>query len=202
MYWTGQRPSSPPLVTFAQAQAQLRIVTSDEQQYITDLIDACSEYAEQALDSSLLFRTITAVYNDGPPVFHPNGPGPGIDAWPQNWMQGNRYFLPRGPVLLGNVQSITDANGQSLAFTQDRQGLMDYAILKPSQNFTGPVTIVYTAGYGSTAAAVPSDICMAIRTHVATLFENRTSADEKAVLAVPHSLEAFYALRKRTPPVA
>jgi hypothetical protein len=197
MYYTYTRPTSPAVISWAQMQAQLRVVTDDEQQFVTDLVDACTEYAEQALDSSLLTRTITAVY-DAPSVLNPGG---FIGSWPSNWHNGQRFFLPRGPVPIGGVVSITDTNGKSLSFTQDRSGFADYAVLTPDQNFVSPLTIVYSAGYGSAAANVPGDICMAIRLHASTLFEQRASTDEKQILAVPHSLEAFYANRKRTAPV-
>jgi len=158
MYYTQTRPLSPPLITFAQMQSQLRIVTVDEQQYITDLVSAATEYAEQALDSSLLTRTITAVYTL-PQVFALYGAsayagaGNGSD-FPSNWLQGQRFFLPRGPVPIGagGITSAIDFNGKALTFTQDRGGLNDYLVLTPGQSFTAPLTIVPVAGLEKVSA--------------------------------------------------
>jgi len=202
MYYSQTRPASPPLITFAQMQSQLRITTDDEAQYIADLIDAATEYAEQALDSSLLTRVISVVYTT-PQVFDLTGTSGMAVDFPSSWAQGQRFYLPRGPVSIGSVISAIDTNAKSLTFTQDRRGLADYCVLTPGQAFVAPLTITYTAGYGAAAAAVPADLRMAIRTHTATLFENRESVSEgKTLAAVPHSLEAFYRLRRRACPVA
>lgn len=187
MLWTGTRPTSPPLATFAQLQSQLRIRSGEEEQYILDLLDACTEYAEQTLDTSLLTRTITAT------EYHQAA----IDFWGTAERYPNRVYLPRGPV--SSVTSVTDSKSASISFTQQRFGLADFVVL--NDPYAAPVTIVYQAGYGADAASVPSDIKMAIRTHVAHLFERREAADEKSIVNVPLSLMAFYALRRRTPPV-
>lgn len=163
----------------------LRLTTYDEQAYWQDLLDACTEYAENALDTSLLLRTITATYYRNDPV-------------PLGWVGYDNYtphsiHLPRGPVQ--SVTSVTDANSNTITYELERSGLTDKVIL--TEGYTAPLVIVYQAGYGSTVNNTPADIRMAIRTHVATLFEQRASTDEKNILAVPHSLEIFYQQRKR-----
>jgi len=187
MLWVGARPTAPPLVTFAQMQAQLRITTTDETQYITDLVDACTEHAENALDSSLLQRTIVATYYGAEPV----------NLWTDYWDKCKLY-LPRGPVQ--SITSVIDSNNTTITDWQlQRHGLADFCLVKGV--FVAPLTITYVAGYGNTAAAVPSDLCMAIRMHVASLYRFREPVSDKALSTVPRSLEAFYALRRRTPPV-
>jgi uncharacterized phiE125 gp8 family phage protein len=185
MKWTGTRPTDPCLVTYGQMQSQLRIVSDDEQDYVDDVVDACIDYAEQALDASLLIRAITAIYYDQA------GPYYGV------YRNYHRLALPRGPVQ--SVTSVTDANGTITGFTLEGEGNTD--ILKITQAWTAPLTVVFVAGFGSNVTDVPADIRMAIRTHAATLFEQRASTDEKAILPVPHSLEAFYQLRRRSSPV-
>lgn len=187
MLWTGTRPTSPPLATFAQLQSQLRIRSGEEEQYILDLLDACTEYAEQTLDSSLLTRTITATY------WHQGA----VDFWGSPERYADRVFLPRGPVI--SVTSVIDANGQNIGYQSQRFGLADFVqFMGP---YASPVVVTYQAGYGATADTVPADIRMAIRTHVAHLFERREAADEQAVVNVPLSLVSFYGQRRRTPPV-
>jgi len=166
--------------------SSLRVTTFDEQIYWQDLLDACTEYAENALDSSLLTRTITATYFE----YHTTPLGFfGYDGYYPRLL-----LLPRGPVQ--SITSITDANGNVINFNWETYGNSDK--LRMLSGYVAPLTVVYQAGYGDTADNVPSDIRMAIRTHVATLFEQRGSTDEKAILAVPHSLEAFYQLRRRS----
>jgi uncharacterized phiE125 gp8 family phage protein len=191
MKWDGQRPLTPSLFSWDQVTQQLRLTDISESNYVTDLMDACTEYAEQALESSLLTRTITATFFAPPQASN-------LSYYPP---QNNGMFLPRGPVQ--SITSVTDANGTVLASTTyilEREGHADLLIML--YGWKPPLTVVYTAGYGVNVTDVPSDIRMAIRTHVATLFDQRASTDERAILPVPHSLEAFYALRRRTSVVA
>jgi uncharacterized phiE125 gp8 family phage protein len=188
MKWTATRPAAPPLASFTQMQSQLRLTTTDEQIYWQDLLDACTEHAENALNSSLLVRTIVAVY------YEPSNPS--YQAYYRNTER--RLHLPRGPVQ--SVSTAIDAAGITLTnYSLEREGNTD--LLHVGQGFTPPLTVTYTAGYGSNMTDVPADIRMAIRTHVATLFEQRASTDEKTILPVPHSLEMFYAARRRGSPV-
>jgi uncharacterized phiE125 gp8 family phage protein len=191
MNWTGPRPTSPPLVTFAQMQAQLRIDDDDEQQYIADLVDAATEYAEVAMDTSLLQRTITAIYYAGAnPVPYFNG----SLAQTQTGL-----YLPRGPVQ--SIVSVTDKNGTPITDYQ-LQGSGTYDSIKINLPWAPPLTIVYIAGYGTLESpAVPSDIPMMIRMHVASWWRNRESISDRAMMAVPHNLESAYERRKRSPPI-
>jgi uncharacterized phiE125 gp8 family phage protein len=188
MKWTATRPTTPPLVTFPQMQAQLRIDGVDEQDYITDLIDAATEHAENALATSLIRRNITATFYDENASIHNTN-------FNQN---GTRLYLPHGPVA--SVTTVTDTNGNALTYRFGASGHAEYITIT-SVSYTYPITVVYVAGYGTTAATVPADIRMAIRTHVASLWSNRESISEKAMVPVPHSLEQFYQLRRRTTPV-
>jgi uncharacterized phiE125 gp8 family phage protein len=187
------RPSSSvtPLVTWAQMQAQLRLDTADEQQLISDYVDACIEYAEQALYSSLLTRTI--VVQDAAPI--------SLVFWAACQPKA-RYELPRGPVQ--SITSMVDANGQVIPpanMILDGYGFLDILNVNYS-SYVAPVTITYVAGYGPAAANVPADICMAIRTHVAGLWRNRESISDRTLLPVPHGLQDFYRLKARTTPAA
>jgi len=188
--WSGTRPTSPPLLTYPQLAAQLRIDDFDEQTYIMDLLDAATEYAEQALDSSLLTRTITATYYTSQT----------FDMYPGLfWGYEKRLVLPRGPVSA--IQSITDADANNITQYQlQRHGFTDEVSIR--QTYTAPLTIVYTAGYGDTAADVPADIRLALRTHVASLWRTRESISDRQMIPTPQSLADFYARRNRTAPVA
>ena len=200
MNWTGTRPLSSyagtgtnqtgtPVVTLQQMIDQLRISETAEYSYICDLIDAATEYAESSLDCSLLTRTITANYFES--------------ATPFNYLttrcDAGKLYLPRGPIVA--IASIVDATGQALTNYQlGGSGNADWIQLQ--QGFKPPVVVTYTAGYGATLLSVPADIRLAIRTHVASLWRVRESISEDRLMPVPHSLEAFYALKRRSSPGA
>jgi len=191
MLFTGIRPTNDaggnPVVSSAQMTAQLRLDDPTELLYIADLVDAAAEYAEQAMDTSLITRTCTVIHYQ-PPMYLTSVPV---------FTKQVKLFLPRGPVA--SITSVVDAISRAVTFTHERQGTEDYAVL--TGTFTMPITVTYAAGWG-TAAQVPADIRLAIRTHVVSLWENRASVSDTHYLPVPHSLEEFYAKRRRTSSVA
>jgi uncharacterized phiE125 gp8 family phage protein len=146
------------------------LVLAGDAAYVRELTAAAAEYAEEALGASLITRTITAEF-----------------------YEGEKLFLPRGPVM--TVTSVTDAGGRAVGWRLERYGRSD--LLVTTAAYTTPLTVVYTAGYGSGITNVPADIRHAIRTHVATLYENRESVSDKAKMPVPHSLADFYRMKSR-----
>lgn len=190
--YTNPRPSSPPLVTYPQLKAQLRIDADDEKDYLMDLLDAATEAAEQMMDASLLTRTITATINqhDLPFTFtyDPN--------FCEHW-----HTLPRGPVQA--ITSAVDSAGNQVEYKWQRVGNTDrirFTTATPAIQF--PVTVTYTAGYGQNVTDIPADIRLALRTHVAALWSTREATTTDAQTAVPFSLQSFYALKRRTGQVA
>jgi uncharacterized phiE125 gp8 family phage protein len=147
-----------------------------EQQYLTDLLAAATEYAQEATASSLLTQTLTASYYTG-------------DTDNREWLT-----LPRGPVT--SVISVT-SNGEPVTqFTLTRIGNTDR--LQVPNGWQEPLTVIYTAGYGVDPQDCPGDIRHAIRQHVATLYEYRETVTEKSTATVvPHTLDAFYQRKNR-----
>ena len=170
MKWTVTvSPTSRP-VDWPTAKTHLRIDSTDEKSYVEQLIDAATDFAGEALSSSLMAQTITAVFYEGEPI-----------------------HLPRGPLIA--VTSITDDDGTVVTdYDVSRVGHSDRIEINTA--FKYPVTVVYTAGYTS-AAAVPASIRQAILCHVGSLYENRESIADKAKTPVPHSLADFYRLKSR-----
>jgi uncharacterized phiE125 gp8 family phage protein len=156
-----------------------------EHKYLRELQDAAVEFAETAMNTSLLTRTITATFNGQQDVgFYYNIVSP----------NDHRLLpLPRGPVQ--NIVSITDAKGNHPSYVRDGVGNID--MLRMTGPYVGPLTVVYTAGYGTDPRSVPADIRHAIRGHVGHLHERRESATDRTITAVPHFLEAFYASKRR-----
>lgn len=162
--------------------------TPQEVTVISNLIQAATAYAENAMATSLLNRTIMATFwHDGLGEF-----------WAGTWHgRGRRVALPRGPIV--SVATVTDA-GRPVTGWQ-LQGAGNADLLYLPGGWQGPLVVTYVAGYGPTPASVPPDVLQAIRTHVGTMYENRESVSDKAMVPVPHTLEAFYNWRCRSSPV-
>jgi uncharacterized phiE125 gp8 family phage protein len=157
-------------VSYPQAAIHLRQDDPSDRDYVNDLIEGCTQDAEDAMACSLLTRTVTAIFNDG-----------------------ELPFLPRGPVQ--SVTSVTDAQGPITNFTLQGYGNADLLVLPTG--FHGPLTVVYQAGYAADATTLPAKFRNAIRLHVTTLYLNRASVSDRAQTPVPHSLELFWQRNNR-----
>jgi len=141
-----------------------------EQNYLIDLQATAVEFAETMMGTSLLTRTVTAIFN-----------------------QRDALYLPRGPII--SITSIEDKNAAITDYEIRGHGNAEELYLP--HGFTAPLTVVYQAGYGADPSDVPSDIRHAIRAHVGLLYERRESAGDRTITTVPHSLEDFYRLKSR-----
>ena len=205
--WEVTTPATDYPVTLEAVKRHLRIDGNDEDDDIELLIAAATDYAESMLEASLMSQTITAAFNAEDVEFTPpvrDNPADGfgragpIAAHAGTWGTAGRSLsvkLPRGPVSA--VVSVADANGAAVAGCElERTPAGDR--LRLTRAVTAyPFVVTYTAGHAS-AAAIPATIRVAIRAHVGTLYERRESVSQKAAVAVPHSLESFYRLKRRT----
>lgn len=180
MKWIVVTPPADRPVTWSELQDQMRVTSNEESNHGELLIEAAVDYAEEALATSLIERTLKATF-----------------------YAGEILDLPRGPLIAitsivdDSVTTITDYDVSQLGHTTR---------VTLNQSATYPIAITYTAGYaGAVVAAgfphapgIPASIRLAILCHAATLFENRESVADKAKLPVPHSLEAFYRLKSRS----
>lgn len=187
-------PTATP-VTYAEAKAHLRIEDSlAEEAYVTTLIQAATDFAQDSLATSLMPQTITAVFNaedlqPAPPTRDSLAYGsPG---------RGSVIVLPRGPV--SSIVSATDHNGTGVSAELERTHTGDRLRLTGSPTF--PITIEYTAGYAN-AAAIPASIKLALLAHVGTLYAHREHVAGKELKTVPGSLADFYRLKSRRSMVA
>jgi len=172
MKWTQSQPAQLP-VSYQDAATHLRLVDDDDRQYVLDLIAAAVEYAETAMGCSLITRTITAIFNANEPL-----------------------YLVRGPVQAVSSVQQTVNNTPITGTTPEGHGTADLLVI-PSNAWQAPLTVAYTAGYGNNPTDVPADIRLAIRQHVATLYENRETVADKQWIPVPHTLADFYRLKAR-----
>lgn len=181
MKWSITTPPADRVVSYAEAKYHCNLSETGDtdadaalQTYVEGLIDAATEYAEEATESSLAPRTLTAIFNEGEEI-----------------------ILPRGPLL--SITSITDDDDDEITdYEIERRGLSDRLII--DADFSYPLTVVFEAGYedtGTGTSGVPAMIRHAILCHVGTLYENRESASTDALKAVPHQLADSYRLRRR-----
>lgn len=152
---------STQIVSTEEMRSQLRVVGLQDDNDIEFYIKAGTALLEKKLGRALIERTITLYFDN---CF------PGV------------IYLRKPPVTaVASVKYInTDGAETTLAsFQEDLNARRP--ILMPAYNTDWPDTkeilnavyVAYTAGYGSTAAAVPDDIKQALRLMVATWFENR-----------------------------
>lgn len=156
------------LISWEEIADQARIDNADEQELVERMIDAATDYAEEAMGCTLVARNRTMTFRDGEPM-----------------------RLRWGPTL--SIVSVVDGN--DAAFTDyelRRTGKLE--LVHPNSSITYPVTVTYQAGYES-AADVPSAILQAIRMHAATLYKVRESVMDKQMISVPQSVEDFYRLK-------
>ncbi|MDB5297662.1 MAG: hypothetical protein JWO31_3645 [Phycisphaerales bacterium] len=166
-------PVTPELA----AQHLLIPELESRREYVRSLIAAATDYAEQATQSTLAARNLTATFES------PADPMP----------------LRRGPVTA--IVSVTDAAGEEVPGDHRllTVGRMAYAALVGSPAF--PVTVTYRAGY-ELPDEVPAGIRHAVLMHVGTLYESRESTTDKPKTPVPHTLDDFYRLHGRGTGVA
>lgn len=168
------RPAGPPAaepVTLADALAHLRVSAGIEDAYITSLIPAAREACEQRTERTLISTPWRLQ----------------LDAFP------DAIELLRPPIL--SVESVQYRDVDGATQTLDPQ---DYVLdnarepgwLVPAPGRTWPevgeginaVVVNYTAGYGASAASVPTPLKQWILLALTDLYENRAAHGEKPVV--------------------
>ena len=193
MKWSATVPSTYP-VTFEDIAKQERLDNFKQADYVNALIATAVEYAETRLGSSLMQRTVTAVFYRGDKLFLPRGPVQSITSVTDgygNVIDPSKYGLEG----YGNSDYLRFGN-QGLDWAGWSFGILGDWLDIAGWGYKTPLTVVYVAGYPD-AASVPADFKGAIRAHVGTLYKMRESVTTGAVVSVPHSLDDFYRLKSR-----
>ncbi|MCB1549189.1 MAG: head-tail connector protein [Hyphomicrobiaceae bacterium] len=155
-------------VSLAEAKAHLRIDTDDEDIFLASLVTTSRLHVEVVLSAALITQTWTLVR----------------DAWPQ----GRILALPLRP--LRGVTSISVRDGAGLLhpaplseFIVDTTAVVPRIVRKLGTSWPAPglpangIEIVFTAGYGDTAADVPAPIRQALLLLVAHWYEHRDPSE-------------------------
>lgn len=151
-------PAEEP-VSLAEAKTHLRVEHDDDDAYISALISAARESAEQYLHRALITQTLKM----------------SLDAFPAV------IRLPRSPVQsITSIQYVDDAGEtQTLDasdYRLDKESIV--ARIEPAYGETWPttrpvsnaVTVTFVAGYGA-ASAVPAPVKQAMKLHIGTYYD-------------------------------
>lgn len=165
-------PSIEP-VTLSEVKAYLRIDHSDDDNFLSGLIEAARDAAEVYLRRSLITQTWVLTYDDNVP-FH-------VD-------------LPHGP-----VQSVTNVVAEAEDASQTTVNAQAYTLLandtlRVEGYVSSPkVHITYVTGYGDTANTVPAAIRQGIIHHVGMIIERREDLTD-----LPGGILGLYAPYRKT----
>mgnify|MGYP006921392367 CR=1 FL=1 len=162
-------PPTVEPVTLAEAKEHLRVLHGDDDVYIESCITAAREMIESgeswSLDRSLINTTWRVV----------------LDEWPFDEDGDGGIVLPRPPLVSVTSIAYLDTTNvsrtlSSTLYTVDTHSepgrvVPSYGSVWPEVlDHINAVTITYVAGYGATAASVPTSIKQAILIGVADLY--------------------------------
>lgn len=185
-YWDLNTYSdSTKVVTLTEVKAQCRITHTDEDTLINDLIDAATSWAEKYTRRKFLTQTCIDYLDSFPTIIRP------------------RY----SPLIaVTSIQYVdTDGNTQTWSNAEyDDDTDTEPGRIQPAYNCSYPsirsqmnaITLTYTAGYGTAATDVPSNIRHALLLLVAHLYENREATSEVALLEVPLAVQSLLGIEK------
>lgn len=167
-------PAAAP-VTLPEAKVHLRVDSTDEDAYITALIEVARVTAEDRLQRTLVSTPWRLL----------------ADAFPAC---GRALELPMAPVLSVTQVQYLDADG-ALQTLPDTDYLLAATPLghelalppggawpSTQAHRPGAVTVTYTAGYGATAASVPAPIRHWVLLAIGDLYHQRERSGDKPVV--------------------
>lgn len=185
MKWTQLKsvtPSSDDVVSLAEAKAQLRVLHTEDDAFISRLIRAATATIEG-----------------------PNGIG--VSLLNATWV-GTLSAFPCGPIQLrlSPIQSVTsityrDASGDLQTLSDDLYTVdldQDPAVIQAASwpstgDHPGAVKVTFVAGHGADPDMVPADLIHAILMTVAHWYENREAVSEGSLKEVPMAVESILA---------
>ena len=181
MAWKVTTAPAIEVWTLSEVKNYLKVDTSADDTLITTLLQSAREVAERYLNQALITQTITEK----------------LDR-----LSNTTIYLSVSPVL--SVLSFQYADSQNTTQTYNASNYIVDTFEKPARlslayGKTWPtlygnindVTIVYTAGYGATAASVPMQIRQAILMMIADSYDNREDYVKKLPTASEYLLDQY-----------
>lgn len=174
-------------VSLAEAKAHLRVDISDDDSYISALITAARQYAEEYLDRALIAQQLTMR----------------MDSFPYE------FELPRPPMASSGTLTSTSITYTLEAATPTTTTLST-ATYRVDRNDTpgrirtiyggtwpshlsdpNAVTVTWWAGYGAEGSNVPAAIRHAMLMLIGHFYERRLAADSVPATEVPFGVKAL-----------
>ena len=181
MAWKVTTAPATEVWTLSEVKNYLKVDTSADDTLITTLLQSAREVAERYLNQALITQTITEK----------------LDR-----LHNPVIYLSVSPVI--SVTSFQYADSQNTTQTYNASNYIVDTFEKPARlslayGKTWPtlygnindVTIVYTAGYGATAASVPMQIRQAILMMIADSYDNREDYVKKLPTASEYLLDQY-----------
>lgn len=152
--------ATPFAVSLAQVKAHLRILTNDEDTYLTSLISVASEVCESQSRRQLFTAQYRLTISS--------------DFYPFRALNTREIFLTPGPVQ--QVDSIT-VRGQAVDVDTWRVRNRDPYTLVPQWGdmCVGDVVITFTTGYGDEPEDIPAALVQFMLLLIGSLYFNRES---------------------------
>jgi uncharacterized phiE125 gp8 family phage protein len=189
-------PSTEP-VTVSDVLAHSRIYAADaDQTYIGLLITAAREWIETAINRQCISSQYLLTLNCFPGKSYD-------DVSPAGYRYGI-IRLPKPPLI--SVDQIQYVDATTLTMTTLSPTLYQVSTYQtpgkvaPARYQVWPVAdpqtldavqVTFTCGYGTTAAAVPERLKLAIKTLVAEMYEHREASAEMAANELPYGLKSY-----------
>ena len=210
-------PQSEP-ITRDEAKLHLRVTGTDDDAYIDGLITTARQYLEKVQNRAFIqttFRMQCDAFPDLPNAtlkfFIPTYSVESYLARAISLMSGPLRLF-RSPCISVTSIKYLDSNGVLQTLAQNpAPGLPGYIVdtdseparIAPANNLPWDITlaqqsavqVLYVAGYGATAAAVPETVKHTMKLLIGQLYENREANSEKMSFAVPGFEQLLWADR-------
>lgn len=181
-------PASEP-VTTAEAKAHLRVTTSTDDSYIATLITVARQNAEKFTRRAFITQTWIMYMDRFPENWLSRHLWEGVRDGAINQMyEGASIIIPLAPLQSITSIKVYDEDDQSTTMDPTTYQVSAYsgeiapngrvtprngAVWPLATRFVDGVEVTYVAGYGASAASVPSQIKQGMLTEIGSLYENR-----------------------------
>lgn len=171
-------PSVEP-VTLAEAKRHLRIDNTDDDDYITSLIEVARRAAEDRMERTLITTTWKLT----------------LDQFPNAIILPMPRIIAISSVIYNNTanQQVALSNSDWFLDADSEPGWLVPAVSKAWPNTLGinAVAVTYTAGYGATASTVPAPIKQWILLAIGDMYDQFRSLSAEKPVVPQHFADAL-----------
>lgn len=194
----------------SEVQQALRLDSTDDSAYVNLVLKAARRYFEQVTGLCLINQTWRVTFDDLPirqgQFGLEYGLAPSMSRF-TGQAAGREIRFARAPLQTVDAFNYLDESGAEQSFASSnytvgnvgvatafgRLWLNEDAAWPSVGSFPGSLKITFTAGYGTTASAIPEDVRLALLYLAAHWYENRLPVTGDGVAEIPHHLDALIA---------